>query len=266
MPSCALQVVCRQSEVFALGCAVARCFPLYSRVTQQSKKTASTVLVTFLVIQDTEGATSAVTDEDIRCLNDACKGGWVWCPIVPSGGVVSKVGDRTHLWQMAPTLWHQQGGCGAICQRWMWCQVGVVPRWVWCQGRCGARWVWYQGGCGVKVGVVSKVDVVSKVGYHRVCLHLLLYVSCRRLHFVHTHIWKVSVSLNCISISTCSDSIHSGDSGRPMQRNAHWCLSRREQYQVVAEPSNLSRCVCGCVCVCTCTLYSVCGRWEANSL
>ena len=69
----AVVVVCRQSEVFALGCAVARCFPLYSRVTQQSKKTASTVLVTFLVIQDTEGATSAVTDEDIRCLNDACK-------------------------------------------------------------------------------------------------------------------------------------------------------------------------------------------------
>eukprot|EP00731_Ephydatia_muelleri_P026051 Em0018g151a len=69
----AVVVVCRQSEVFASGCAVARCFPRYTRVSHlQSKKAASIVQVTFLVIQDT-GDTSAVADMDIQCLNDVCK-------------------------------------------------------------------------------------------------------------------------------------------------------------------------------------------------
>ena len=66
-------MVCERTEVLALGCAVARSYPVYSRKTSGSaaKAEIQRVNVGFITV----GTDSApLSDEEVQFLNDACEG------------------------------------------------------------------------------------------------------------------------------------------------------------------------------------------------
>lgn len=69
----AIIVVCERSEVLALGCAVSKAYPIYSRKTSGSAAKAEkrTVSVGFITV-GTGG--TPLSDEEVQCLNDACEG------------------------------------------------------------------------------------------------------------------------------------------------------------------------------------------------
>ncbi|XP_046668613.1 probable aminopeptidase NPEPL1 isoform X1 [Homalodisca vitripennis] len=64
-------VVCERKDMFALGCAVARAFPMYSRKMNANKENA-TVTVEFLLLE--EGAITMVTKEEATVLQSAADG------------------------------------------------------------------------------------------------------------------------------------------------------------------------------------------------
>ena len=76
-------IVCRQEDVYASGCAVARAYSLYSRKTTgeppnvQSRQVRDVVVtVEFLIVDDDEesaASPSSLTDNDIAALNSSCE-------------------------------------------------------------------------------------------------------------------------------------------------------------------------------------------------
>ncbi|XP_031572072.1 probable aminopeptidase NPEPL1 [Actinia tenebrosa] len=61
-------VVCEKKDVFASGCAIARCFPLFSLKTNSSAKQSKKITVEFVT---TDG--QQVTDDDIKCLTSTAE-------------------------------------------------------------------------------------------------------------------------------------------------------------------------------------------------
>ncbi|XP_055905191.1 probable aminopeptidase NPEPL1 isoform X1 [Eupeodes corollae] len=74
-------IVCERADVFASACAVVRAFPLYSRKTSNNgsnsnhEKSNNTVSIEFVVIEkDGQLATSALSADDIACMEEAARG------------------------------------------------------------------------------------------------------------------------------------------------------------------------------------------------
>uniref|UniRef100_A0A336ME14 CSON014120 protein n=1 Tax=Culicoides sonorensis TaxID=179676 RepID=A0A336ME14_CULSO len=64
-------LVCERQDLFASACAVARAFPLYSKKSKSSS-TQATVTVEFVIVGPESN--SVLTDDDIKCLENAAHG------------------------------------------------------------------------------------------------------------------------------------------------------------------------------------------------
>lgn len=65
-------IVCERSEVYASGCAVGRCFPLYSRKTGSAQLKENTITVEFVVVTEGKAEALALSQEEINLLQDSC--------------------------------------------------------------------------------------------------------------------------------------------------------------------------------------------------
>jgi len=65
-------IVCERDDVYASGCAVGRCYPLYSRKTGSSEKKDKIVNVEFLVVENGSLVTLDITEDEINLLEDSC--------------------------------------------------------------------------------------------------------------------------------------------------------------------------------------------------
>lgn len=61
-------MVCERSEMFALGCALVRAFPQYSRQSSVKSKPDLKLLASFIIVDAEGGPSSALTDEEVNCL------------------------------------------------------------------------------------------------------------------------------------------------------------------------------------------------------
>jgi probable aminopeptidase NPEPL1 len=57
------QVVCEKKDAFTCGCAIARCFPLYSLKTNPTAKLSKKITVEFVIVDGQH-----MTEDDIKCL------------------------------------------------------------------------------------------------------------------------------------------------------------------------------------------------------
>ena len=67
-----LQIVCERSEVYALGCAVARAFPRYSEITTRDDQ--GVVKVAFVFVGDN---VDPLNPQELFCLENSEKGIYV---------------------------------------------------------------------------------------------------------------------------------------------------------------------------------------------
>lgn len=70
------KIVCERSEVYALGCAVARSFPLYNRASSPTSLLIKTVQVGFIFVGDDQ---RPLDDQELPALNESCEGEVYFC-------------------------------------------------------------------------------------------------------------------------------------------------------------------------------------------
>ena len=65
------QIACERSEVYALGCAVARAYPRYQRSSTVSAMVMQEITVSFLLQGDN---VDPLKQEELQCLNQTAEG------------------------------------------------------------------------------------------------------------------------------------------------------------------------------------------------
>lgn len=70
------KIVCERSEVYALGCAIARSFPLYNRTSSPTFLLIKTVQVGFIFVGDDQ---RPLDDQELPALNESCEGKVLFC-------------------------------------------------------------------------------------------------------------------------------------------------------------------------------------------
>jgi probable aminopeptidase NPEPL1 len=72
-PECAFVIVCERSEVYSLGCAIARSFPRFNTSSSSKLQKKKMIEVSFILVGDNDD-TSPLNGDELAALNESCEG------------------------------------------------------------------------------------------------------------------------------------------------------------------------------------------------